>query len=157
MIVVDRIKDLLQTHVDRITSKIEELELVDQSNSDLAAHLQGVIEGLVLSGLLSSTNSEGLTELLSSNHNGRHQRPGREISFLVKLTTEKEETFDFVVAASNPSDAYFQLTKRSSYKAIPDIIRVEVFRESGVNTGAAPVKSFASDELVFSSQSNQWR
>lgn len=79
------------------------------------------------------------------------QRPGRDHTFSVDVMTERGQVFLFDVPSMNASDAYFQLSKRSSYKSIADICRVMVFEGTGADrTGnQEPVRSFERNELIF--------
>lgn len=115
---------------------------------------EGVVSALRALNVIDNESLEPLMSLAGlkplSNQTG-DKRPGRDHSFSIDILTETGAEFSFNVAAMNPSDAYFQLTKRFAYKAIPDITAAEVY--TGVQEGRAqeaePVKTFESDELVF--------
>ncbi len=70
------------------------------------------------------------------------------------MDTEESVTFCGFLGlrpSTNPLDAYVQLTKRTAYKSIPDIKKVDVYAGflSGRLSGEKPVRTFSSDELVF--------
>lgn len=78
-------------------------------------------------------------------------RPGREHSYNIDITTSHNGFFNFDVSATNCLDAYFQLSKRASYRNITDIILVRVFNGKAIErTGESkPVRELAANELVF--------
>lgn len=116
--------------------------------------LDGFSKALVASAFVDHKLLNPITDLIVEKlavPKGKDKRPGRDYMFSVDVMTDSVQVFKFDVAAMNPSDAYFQLTKRFAYKAIPDITSANVFvgSQEGREVGARPVKSFDADELVF--------
>ena len=72
------------------------------------------------------------------------ERPNRCHNFSVDVFTERGDCFTFDVPSKNASDAYFQLSRRSSYNAIADICRILVFEGSSENRteGQEPKRSY---------------
>ncbi|MFT6916618.1 MAG: hypothetical protein ACJAWL_002959 [Motiliproteus sp.] len=79
-------------------------------------------------------------------------RPGRDRNYSVDVTTERGYCYPFDVPAMNPSDAYYQLSKRSGYKVLPDIYSVRIFEGLAKERTKRqePKRSFEQSELVFS-------
>ena len=116
--------------------------------------LDGFSKALLASGSVDHKLLNPVTDLIVEKlaaPKGEDKRPGRDYMFSVDVMTDGSQVFKFDVAAMNPSDAYFQLTKRFAYKAIPDITSANIFvgSQEGREAGASPVKIFDAEELVF--------
>ncbi len=150
----ERLQDALKLHITELEKRALSIEAISPDLPAATESLRGIIEGLNISGTINTATYKTLCDLLQSGESNATTRPGREHTFYVLVKTEKGKEYDFNVAAVNPSDAYFQLTRRSSYKAIADIMGVEVFNGPGLRSDAPPLKSFQRDELVFNSLTN---
>ena len=117
---------------------------------DWRYRLIGFIEALLISGQYHVENYEKLKfELFGNSAVLQERRFGRELQYNIKVTTEDGRLFDFDVAAQNGHDAYHQLSKRLSYRAITDITCVDVYSgKLSQRTQDDLLHSFKETELI---------
>lgn len=151
-LVISRLNDEIANHIKILSERATILSLIDPSNPEHVSRIRGIIEGLFIGGIIPESTRNTLVRLTYGDSELGYQRLGRDRAYVVQITTEQGRSFDFEVAAINPSDAYFQLTKRSSYKSITDIMQAVVYEGTGLSTSYGdPLKTFQKDELVFNS------
>jgi hypothetical protein len=114
--------------------------------------LEGYLHGMEADDAIDETSKSKITQkLLGIRPVDKKHRPGRSFHYSVDIYSEDGRKFSFDCPSENPTDAYFQLTKRVAYKSIPDINLVEVF--SGLKakrkTGATPAKVFPKNDLIY--------
>ena len=113
------------------------------------------IEKLWAVDLLSDAHYQDLHENLDESYRGTVTfRAGREKPFHLQVYVSPEEgksqVHRFGVMATNATDAYVALSKRSTYRALSDISLVKVFLGGEEDAeGAFPVRSFTADDLIF--------
>tara|TARA_R110002167_G_scaffold204404_9_gene408535 strand:+ start:15364 stop:15867 length:504 start_codon:yes stop_codon:yes gene_type:complete len=150
----------------------ERLTLTDMENEQLNllltripgggvqyARFEGFIYGLAAAKSMTHEDAgsilaecvDAADELLRAKENQK-DRPGRDHKYSVDVTNQRGISFPFDVPAMNPSDAYFQLSKRTVYKSIPDIVHVSVFSGETEERldGQLPEREFKKTELIFS-------
>jgi len=117
--------------------------------------LKGFIGALTASNALSHTPSNEALTLLFGKPVDSEGRPGRKYKFSIDVfsTLPNGETrlIPFDLAAMNAFDAYVQLTKRMTYRAISEIDYVAVFdgMQHERKATQAPAKRFENDELIY--------
>jgi len=114
--------------------------------------LSGYLEGLCTTNQIDNGFIEQLVAVLFSRAAlSPKGRPGRTHAFSVDITTEQRKVFSFDVPSMNPLDAYVQLSKRTAYKAIPDIDTIKVYSGTKENRelDAQPLRMFQKEELIF--------
>ena len=95
---------------------------------DWRYRLIGFVEALLFNNQYALEHYEKLKyDLFGPSALFQEKRLGRERQFNIKVITKEGRYFDFDVAAKNAHDAYHQLAKRLSYRAIPDVNKVNVF------------------------------
>lgn len=159
---------LLQTQLDGFFKSIEEAIVCDKNTLNFINNLKplpyeidtmpwrfrvmGFIEAMLVTKKMSVTNFESFFSILFENHvNDVKQRSGDNKLFAVKVYYDNSsEAFD--IKAVNYIDAYFKLTKRTGYRQLINIHRVEVYKGSASNISDKfndPVQVFDSDKLVY--------
>ena len=105
--------------------------------------------------LISEAHYYDLQELLDDDYEpDQNHRPGREKSFYIVVYASRKDgelySQGFNVMATNATDAYVALSKRSTYRFMTDISLVTVFSGKEEDAeGEIPIRTFAKDELIF--------
>jgi len=136
-------------------SALEAIRPVSPDTLEWRYELRGFIGALQASEALSHTPGDEALRILFGKPADMSERPGRKYTFSIEVfsTLPRGETrcFSFDVAAMNAFDAYVQLTKRMTYRAISEIDCVCVFdgMQHERKVAQAPVKRFECDELIY--------
>jgi hypothetical protein len=133
------------------------LEHIKPSHHDLDClewryRLVGLADGLHACKIIQHNVHENLVaSVLAEREKNAEARPGRKYEYSMDILTEQDKVFSFDVPSMNPTDAYFQLTKRTAYKSIPGITSIAVYAglQSTRIPAATPLKIFTKNELVF--------
>lgn len=151
----------IQTHISPKFPKVNNhLNTLKPSKADVASimwrhRLSGYLEALCLLGAIEQKLHLHTREMLFSQtfDDIRNRRPGCKNKYSLNVETEKDKNYTFDVPAMNPIDAYAQLAKRHTYRNIKGITRVQVYVgfQFERNEKSKVIKSFDSDELIFSS------
>lgn len=142
-----------KSHVKRVTF-LQDIKPLKHEIDDLTwrYRLEGYLHGMEANDAIDQKNKFKITQrLLGIRPVDKEPRPGRSFNYSVDIFTEQGRKFSFDVPSENPTDSYFQLTKRVAYKSIPDISLVEVF--TGLKTqrdkAPNPVKIFPKNDLIY--------
>lgn len=120
--------------------------------SEWRYRLSGYLEGLCTANQIDNGFIEKMISVLFSRSTpSQSERPSRAHPFSVDITTEQRKVFSFDVPSMNALDAYVQLSKRTAYKAIPDIEAIKVYAGSKEDRqpNATALKIFHQAELIF--------
>lgn len=139
----------------RLMSMREDLEEVGDQD-DLLGHVTAFLTRLKSVSLLSDQEFGEVMRTLDPNLSApKGSRPGRDVRFSIEVVSDRGvgttvvHTFDDVMA-TNPLDAYVALSKRSTYRCIPDIQSVSVFGDMAAKrTTPFPLKLFRKQELIY--------
>ena len=117
---------------------------------DWRYRLIGFVESLLINNQYALEHYEKLKfDLFGPSALFQEKRLGRERQFNIQVTTKDGRHFDFDVAAKNAHDAYHQLAKRLSYRAIPDVNQVDIFSgKLSQRHGSDLLYSFKETELI---------
>lgn len=121
------------------------------SNAEWRYRLSGYLEGISMTGYIDASFIEQLiAKLFARDTPNRGARPGRTNAYSIDILTSHNKTLVFDVPSTNPLDAYAQLTKRSTYKSIPNIESIRVFRgfENQRAMNEIPIRVFTKNELI---------
>lgn len=124
----------------------------ETDNLNWRYRLDGFLHGMVANDAIDEKSKTIIVQkLLGIRPVNKKDRPGRSFQYSVDIFTEQGRKYSFDVPSQNPTDAYFQLTKRTAYKSIPDINLVEVFSGLKTDRGASskPAKIFPKNDLIF--------
>lgn len=165
---IEFMQNLTNSEIDRLFTSLKEKVLGDKeivfkhlasikpsySEGEILSwryRLAGYLEGLCACDMFSTEDlNHSIAQLFGKSHEERSIRPGRCTEYSIDIKTENSRVFSFDVPATNPFDAYFQLSKRVAYKSIPDIESV-IVHSGFINDRdeADPLRTFNKDELVF--------
>ena len=143
----------LESESPRMIDKLLEMQPKQHETRDLLwrSRLFGFVEGLYVTNTIHKTLYERIERtLFSGNISNLEQRGNRRRAFNIDVITTEGQTFSFNVPATNPNDAYAQLSKRIVYRSINNIDSVIVYdglydqREEH----AEPAKKYTSKELI---------
>ena len=134
---------LLQNRLDTFFNTIEDAIVCDKDTANYVTGLKppqheietlgwryrtlGFIEAMLIVNKIRLEDYESFFHtLFEQQHNQINTRNKLSTQFAVRVHGESGYV-DFDVMAQNKIDAYYQLTKRITYRAITDITRIEVF------------------------------
>ena len=142
-----------RSHLKRVTY-LQDIKPLNHEVDNLTwrYRLEGYLHGMEANDAIDKNNKSKITQkLLGIRPVDKQPRPGRTFNYSVDILTDQGKKFSFDCPSMNPTDAYFQLTKRVAYKSIPDISLIEVF--SGLKSERSelskPAKVFPKTDLIY--------
>jgi hypothetical protein len=142
-----------RSHLKRVTY-LQDIKPLNHEVDNLTwrYRLEGYLHGMEANDAIDQKNKSKITQkLLGIRPVDKKPRPGRNFNYSINIFTEQGKKFSFNCPSMNPTDAYFQLTKRVAYKSIPDICLIEVF-SGNINQrdeSSTPVKVFPKNDLIY--------
>ncbi len=152
---IDTVFDSIKQGLINNPSLVSYIDNIDPKNGEVGIHwrhqLKGFTDGLIAAKLLTPQACKHLNDILFSDKKRKRRRSKKSAKFNVEIINENGKAFVFDVPSDNPLDAYVQLTKRTAYKSIPDIKKVDVYAGflSDRTPERKPLRTFNSEELVF--------
>lgn len=140
-------------HIKRITYLQDIKPAIHESNSlEWRYRLEGYLHAMEANDAIDKKcRSEISQKLIGISPVSKKRRPGRSFDYSIDIFADDGRKFSFNCPAENPTDAYFQVTKRVAYKSIPDINLVEVFQgqKTDRTPRAKPAKIFPKNDLIY--------